>query len=39
MKGLEDDKVSVTSMLKFVLERIENILGKKEKMLVTQHYG
>ena len=29
-KGLADDKINVTQNLKFVLGRIENILGKEE---------
>ena len=30
VKALPDDKINVTQKLKFVLERVENILGKGE---------
>ena len=34
LKALVDDKINVTEKLKFILEGVENIVGK-EKMLIT----
>ena len=34
LEDLADDKINVTSKLKYVFERVENIL-EKEKMLIT----
>ena len=31
LKGLADDKINVTEKLKFVLGRVENIVGKGDK--------
>ena len=38
LKVLADDKISVTKKLKFVLERLENVV-EKEKMLVTSIFS
>ena len=35
LKAFADDKINVAENFKFVLERVENMVGKKEKMLVT----
>ena len=36
-KGFADDKINVTQKLKFVLERVENIVGKGENA-VYEHF-
>ena len=38
LKAFADDKVNVTEKLKFILERVENIVGK-EKMLITSIFS
>ena len=39
LKAFADDKSNVTQTLKFVLGRLENIVGKKEKMLVISIFS
>ena len=35
LKAFADDKINVTEKPKFVLERVENIMGKEENMVTS----
>ena len=39
LKAFADSKINVTKKLKFLLERIENIMWEMEKMLVTSIFS
>ena len=39
LKALADDNINVTENLKFVLGKVENIVGNKEKTLVTSIFS
>ena len=39
LKAVAGDEIIITENLKFILERVENIVGKKEKMLATSIFS
>ena len=39
LKAFADSKMNLTKKLKFAFEKVENIVGKKEKMLVTSIFS
>ena len=39
IKAFADDIINMTEKLKFVLGRFENVVGKKEKMLVASIFS
>ena len=39
LKTFADDKIDVAEKIKFVLEMVENIVDKKEKMLVARIFS